>query len=65
MRLEYDAFLLRIWPRADRTPWVALENTLTGERQHLADLDALLVFLKATCQPSRDGSEPPGAVKEP
>jgi hypothetical protein len=49
--VRYQSFLLRIWQDGPQTIWHAsLQCVQTGNTHHFADLDALYVFLNATCQ---------------
>lgn len=48
-RPAYRSYLLRLWraPGGADQPWRAsLQDTLTGERQGFADLEALLAYLR-------------------
>ncbi len=44
---RYRSFLLRLWEDSDSQTWrFSLEDPHTGERRGLANLDALIAFLK-------------------
>ena len=44
---HYRSFLLRLWVDSDLRQWrFSLEDPHTGERRGLANLDALIAFLK-------------------
>lgn len=51
---EYRSFLLRLWLDSDSQTWrFSLEDPHTGERRGLANLDALIAFLKEAMEQAK------------
>ena len=50
---NYRSFLLRLWQEGSHREWrAALQDVITGQRQHFATLEALLAFLHGQAQPN-------------
>ncbi len=62
-RPAYQSYLLRLWhaPGGAGQPWRAsLQDTLSGERQGFADLEALLAYLRDQIEGESAPEEEPG-----
>jgi hypothetical protein len=62
-RPAYLSYLLRLWraPGGAGQPWRAsLEDTLTGQRQGFADLDAMAAYLHVQIEEDPAPDEEPG-----
>lgn len=50
---QYHAYLVRIWQDSARSPWRAsAQSVQSGEKLLFADIEQLLVFLRAHCHPA-------------
>lgn len=53
---NYRSFLLRLWQEGSHSEWrAALQDVITGQRQHFATLDALTAFLHGQAKPNDPG----------